>query len=43
MSAGDGSPVIRTTRNAVAVELIGVHKWFGEFHALDGIDLSRAR
>jgi general L-amino acid transport system ATP-binding protein len=39
MSEPGTSAVIRTTRNAVAVELIGVHKWFGVFHALDGIDL----
>jgi len=39
MSESRAAAAIRTTRNAVAVELIGVHKWFGEFHALDGVDL----
>jgi general L-amino acid transport system ATP-binding protein len=43
MSEAGESPVIRTTRNEVAVELIGVHKWFGAFHALDGIDLKVMR
>ncbi|MPZ56914.1 MAG: ATP-binding cassette domain-containing protein [Rhizobiales bacterium] len=43
MSEHGSSPVIRTTRNAVAVELSGVHKWFGEFHALDGVDLKVMR
>jgi general L-amino acid transport system ATP-binding protein len=43
MIAPSAAPVIRTTRNAVAVELIGVHKWFGAFHALDGIDLKVSR
>jgi general L-amino acid transport system ATP-binding protein len=37
------SPVIRTTRNEVAVEMAGVHKWFGEFHALDNVDLKVMR
>jgi len=39
MAALGASSVIRTTRNAVAVEMIGVHKWFGEFHVLNGVDL----
>jgi general L-amino acid transport system ATP-binding protein len=43
MAASPAKPVIRTTRNAVAVEMIGVHKWFGEFHALKGIDLQVKR
>jgi general L-amino acid transport system ATP-binding protein len=34
---------MRTTRNAVAVEMVGVHKWFGEFHALKGIDFKVMR
>jgi general L-amino acid transport system ATP-binding protein len=29
--------------NAVAVELVGVHKWFGQFHALKDIDLKVMR
>ena len=43
MIAPSAAPVIRTTRNAVAVEMIGVHKWFGEFHALKGVDLQVKR
>jgi general L-amino acid transport system ATP-binding protein len=39
MMAAPAAPSIRTTRNAVAVELIGVHKWFGEFHVLKDVDL----
>jgi general L-amino acid transport system ATP-binding protein len=39
MTDPDKSAVIRTTRNAVAVELIDVHKWFGAFQVLAGIDL----
>jgi general L-amino acid transport system ATP-binding protein len=34
---------IRTTRSDVAVEMVGVHKWFGGFHALKGIDLKVMR
>ena len=29
--------------NAAAVEMIGVHKWFGSFHVLRGIDLNVER
>jgi general L-amino acid transport system ATP-binding protein len=35
------APRIRSTRNAVAVEMIGVHKWFGQFHALDDLKVMR--
>jgi general L-amino acid transport system ATP-binding protein len=40
------SPVakdIRTTRNEVAIEIVGLNKWFGEFHALRDIDLKVMR
>ena len=43
MSEAAAVPTIRSTRNPVAVELIGVHKWFGAFHALDGVDLKVLR
>ena len=43
MAKSPTGATIRTTRNEVAVELVGVHKWFGEFHALDGIDLKVMR
>jgi general L-amino acid transport system ATP-binding protein len=32
-----------TTRSEVAVEMIGVHKWFADFHVLRGIDLKVMR
>jgi general L-amino acid transport system ATP-binding protein len=34
---------IRTTRNAVAVEIIGLGKWYGQFHALRNVDLKVMR
>jgi general L-amino acid transport system ATP-binding protein len=43
MSEPERRSAIRTTRNPVAVEMIGVHKWFGTFHALKGIDLTVMR
>jgi general L-amino acid transport system ATP-binding protein len=43
MNGPGKGPAIGATRNAVAVEMAGVHKWFGEFHALDGIDLTVRR
>ncbi|MGH8733843.1 MAG: amino acid ABC transporter ATP-binding protein, partial [Burkholderiales bacterium] len=39
MAVPSARALIRNTRNAVAVELIGVHKWFGEFHVLRDINL----
>ncbi len=30
---------IRTTNNAVAIDMVGVNKWFGAFHVLRDIDL----
>jgi general L-amino acid transport system ATP-binding protein len=34
---------MRTTTNEVAIEIIGLAKWFGSFHALRGIDLKVMR
>jgi general L-amino acid transport system ATP-binding protein len=34
---------IRTTANPVAVEIIGLGKWFGQFHALRNVDLKVMR
>ena len=34
---------LSSTRHAVAVEMIGVHKWYGRFHALNDINLQVAR
>ncbi|HEY1364765.1 MAG TPA: amino acid ABC transporter ATP-binding protein [Xanthobacteraceae bacterium] len=38
-----GSPDIRTTDNEVAIEIIGVDKWFGRFHVLRDIELEVLR
>jgi general L-amino acid transport system ATP-binding protein len=37
------SAKLRTTRNAVAVDVIGVSKWFGAFHALRDVSLTVKR
>ncbi len=34
---------MRTTRNEVAIEITGLHKWFGAFHVLRDIDLTVMR
>jgi len=34
---------LSSTRHAVAVEMIGVHKWYGQFHALRDINLEVKR
>jgi general L-amino acid transport system ATP-binding protein len=34
---------LSSTRHAVAVEMIGVHKWYGRFHALNDVNLQVAR
>jgi general L-amino acid transport system ATP-binding protein len=34
---------MRTTKNEVAVEIIGLNKWFGKFHVLRDIDLKVMR
>jgi general L-amino acid transport system ATP-binding protein len=38
-----GTPAMRTTRNEVAVEIIGLNKWFGAFHVLRDVDLKVMR
>jgi general L-amino acid transport system ATP-binding protein len=43
-SAGEvPAPDIRTTRNAVAVDIAGLNKWFGEFHVLRDVNLQVMR
>jgi general L-amino acid transport system ATP-binding protein len=32
-------PKMQTTHNKVAVEMVGVHKWYGDFHVLRDINL----
>jgi general L-amino acid transport system ATP-binding protein len=32
-------PKMQTTKNKVAIEMAGVHKWFGDFHVLRDINL----
>src|SRR5690606_24697234 len=39
----NGDRAMVTTRNAVAVEIAQLHKWFGAFHVLRDINLSVAR
>src|SRR5258708_6796797 len=36
-------PDIRTTRNPVAIEIVKLSKWFGDFHVLRDIDLKVMR
>jgi general L-amino acid transport system ATP-binding protein len=36
-------PGMRTTRHETALEMIGVHKWFGDFHVLRDINLTVVR
>jgi general L-amino acid transport system ATP-binding protein len=45
MTHSDTAPPadIRTTRNETAVEMIGVHKWYGDFHVLRDINLKVMR
>src|SRR5258708_1525481 len=33
------APAIRTTRNEVAVDIVGLNKWYGTFHVLRDISL----
>jgi general L-amino acid transport system ATP-binding protein len=40
---GTGAPDIRTTRNPVAIEIVKLSKWFGDFHVLRDIDLKVMR
>src|SRR5437870_6388658 len=41
--SGRVAPDMRTTRHEVAVEIDGLSKWFGTFHALRGVDLKVMR
>jgi general L-amino acid transport system ATP-binding protein len=34
---------LSSTRHAIAVEMLGVHKWYGDFHALKDINLEVGR
>jgi len=34
---------MRTTRNEVAIEIVGLNKWFGAFHVLRDLDLKVMR
>jgi general L-amino acid transport system ATP-binding protein len=38
-----GAPVMRTTRNEVAIEITGLNKWYGAFHVLREVDLKVMR
>ena len=40
---GAAGPKMQTTRNQVAIEMDGVHKWYGDFHVLRDINLSVER
>src|SRR6202165_5801304 len=37
------APDIRTTQNEVAIEIVGLNKWFGAFHVLRAVDLKVMR
>src|SRR3984893_18644965 len=41
--ARSGALAMRTTEHEVAVEIAGLHKWFGAFHVLRDIDLKVMR
>src|SRR3954470_7953618 len=36
-------PRMQTTRNETAIEMTGVHKWYGDFHVLRDINLKVTR
>jgi general L-amino acid transport system ATP-binding protein len=38
-TGADASPKMQTTRHQVAIEMVGVHKWYGDFHVLRDINL----
>jgi len=42
-SRGGGALDMRTTEHEVAVEIVGLHKWFGAFHVLRDVDLTVMR
>ncbi len=37
------SKIMPTTKNAIAIEIAGLHKWYGDFHVLKDINLTVAR
>jgi general L-amino acid transport system ATP-binding protein len=37
------APKMETTRHQVAIEMVGVHKWYGDFHVLRDINLTIER
>ena len=41
--AAAASPKMQTTRHKVAIEMVGVHKWYGDFHVLRDINLAIER
>jgi general L-amino acid transport system ATP-binding protein len=41
--SADTAADIRTTRNAVAVDIVGLNKWYGEFHVLREVSLQVMR
>ena len=41
--AAAASPKMQTTRHKVAIEMVGVHKWYGDFHVLRDINLALER
>src|SRR5215468_10572818 len=38
-----GDPSLQTTRSKVAIEMVGVHKWYGDFHVLRDLNLAVER
>src|SRR6202011_3375743 len=36
-------PKMQTTANEIAVDIVGMHKWYGDFHVLRDINLKVAR
>jgi general L-amino acid transport system ATP-binding protein len=42
-STGHIALEMRTTENEIAIEIVGLHKWFGAFHVLRGVDLKVMR
>src|SRR5215470_9412203 len=34
---------MRTTEHEVAIEIVGLNKWYAQFHVLRGVDLTVAR
>ncbi|MEA2992288.1 MAG: ral L-amino acid transport system ATP-binding protein [Alphaproteobacteria bacterium] len=43
MLSADGAADIRTTRNETAIEMVGVNKWYGDFHVLKDINFKVMR